>query len=107
MVTVQQVHHISVSALTLDNIIMVFKAKHEVHFCEGSIEDGGEECYSERLLLKKRRAWESCSVWKVPQEAAMAVRGGWDRRKEWHKLCHVGKLQQQVSSLLPVLSLCC
>lgn len=32
---------------------------------------------------------------------------GWDRRKEWHRLCHVGKLQQRVLSLLPVLSLSC
>lgn len=82
MVIVQQVHHISVSSLTLDYTITVFKTKDEAHFCEGSNEDRGKECHSERLLLKKRRAWRSCSPWKVPQEAAVALRGGWDRRKE-------------------------
>lgn len=54
VVTVHQVHHISVSALTLDDAIMVFNAKHEVHLWEGRIEDGGEECHNERLLLLKK-----------------------------------------------------
>lgn len=40
VVIMQQVHHISVSALTLDYIIMVFKVKHEVHFRGGGIGDG-------------------------------------------------------------------
>lgn len=105
VVIVQQVHHISVSALPIHYTIM-YSISIGVHFCEGSIEDGGEQCHSERLFLKNRRAWRSCSLWKVPQEAAMALRGGWDRRKEWHGMCHVCKLWQRALSLLSVLSLC-
>lgn len=58
VVVVQQILLISVSALTLDNTLVLFNAKHDVHFWEESIEDGGEECRSERLLLKKRESLE-------------------------------------------------
>lgn len=62
VVIVKQVHHISVCALTLDDAIMVLKAKHEVHLWQRSIEDGGEECHNERqILLKKQLCMDSTS----------------------------------------------
>lgn len=107
MVTVRQVHHISVSALTFNYNIMVFKAKHEVHFCEESIEDGGEECHSERLLLKKKESLEKLFSMESTSGSCNGTKRWLHRRKEWHRLCHVGKLLQSVSSLLLVLSLSC